>query len=73
MFPTHATSIAMCTIRRHPAGGFTPVLHLSDVPPPAPTESCISLPTVALAVQYARNQYGVFPVAVAEECSPHAA
>ncbi len=59
---------AMCTVRRHPTGGFTPVLHVSGRPAPAVTETGISLPTVARAAQYARNHYGTVPVLVDEEC-----
>lgn len=62
------SAVVMCTIRRHPTGGFTPVLHVSTRPAPAPTETCISLPTTARATQYARNHYGALPLAVDEEC-----
>lgn len=62
--------IPMCTIRRHPDGGFTPVLHASRVEPPQASRSGISLPGVDHAVRYARDHYGVLPVVVDEECRP---
>jgi hypothetical protein len=65
--PTVA-AIPLCTIRRHPSGGFTPVLHLSEMPAPDPATSEISLPDVGHAVQYARDHYGTLPVLVSREC-----
>lgn len=58
----------MCTVRRHPDGGFTPVLHASQMEPPQASPSGISLPDVDHAVRYARNHYGVLPVVVDNEC-----
>jgi hypothetical protein len=60
------SGVAVCTVRRHPLSGYTPVLHLAGVPAPAPTETCISLPTTSQATQYARNHYGTLPVIVEE-------
>jgi hypothetical protein len=68
MFATPDSAIAVCTVRRHPEGGYSPVLHLSNTTAPTPTDTCISLPTPAEAAQYARNHYGTMPVLVAEEC-----
>ena len=68
MFPSTASSIPMCTVRRHPTGGFTPVLHLPEATPPDPTPGSISLPTPDEAVQYARNHYGTDHICIAAEC-----
>lgn len=68
MYPSTASSIPVCTVRCHPTGGYTPVLHLSAAAPPEPTSSSISLPTTAEAAQYARNHYGVVDVRIAKEC-----
>jgi hypothetical protein len=65
--------IPMCTVRRHPDGGFTPVLHASQVLPPLVPVTSISLPDPARAVQYARDHYGILPVVVADECRFRAA
>lgn len=62
--------IPMCTVRRHPDGGFTPVLHASQVEPPEASRSSISLPDIDHTVRYARDQYGVLPVVVDDECRP---
>jgi hypothetical protein len=56
MFPSTASSIPMCTVRRHPSGGYTPVLHLPEATPPDQ------------AVQYARNHYGTDHICIAAEC-----
>jgi hypothetical protein len=61
------SAVAVCTVRRHPLGGYTPVLHLAGTVAPTPTETCISLPTTLQATQYARNHYGTLPVLVEEE------
>jgi hypothetical protein len=58
--------LPMCTIRRHPQGGFTPVLHSSQSMPPAVALTAISLPDVGRAAQYARDHYGVLPVVVGD-------
>ncbi len=68
MFSSTGSAIPMCTVRRHPLGGYTPVLHLSNTAAPSPTETCLSLPTTAQATQHARDHYGIVPVLVHEEC-----
>jgi hypothetical protein len=67
MSDSAGSAVAVCTVRRHPLSGYTPVLHLAGAPAPAPTETCISLPTPLQATQYARNHYGTLPVTVEEE------
>lgn len=67
MSDSAGSAVAVCTVRRHPLSGYTPVLHLVGDPAPEPTETCLSLPTPLQATQYARNHYGTLPVIVEEE------
>jgi hypothetical protein len=70
MFRTEASSVPMCTVRRHPIGGYTPVLHLSNAPAPAPSVGTISFPRIAQARQYARDHFGTGMIRVADDCPP---
>lgn len=72
MFPSAPTH-PVCSVRRHPDGGFTPVLHLSDRPAPEATRHGVALPTIAEAVRYARGHYATFAVLVHQECCGGAA
>ena len=47
--------VPMCTVRRHPDGGWTPVLHPAALPAPDP------------APRYARNHYGSLHIAVQDD------
>lgn len=65
---------AVCTVRRHPEGGYTPVLHMSNQTPPAASVYELSLPSLDDCARYARNNYGTLVVQIADECrSAHAA
>lgn len=69
MFPRRASfSSPVCTVRRHPEGGYSPVLHLSDHATPPPDPEAISLPTVDDAQRYARDHYGTRVIVVDPEC-----
>lgn len=63
------SSRPVCTIRRHPEGGYTPVLHLSQRPVPQPRRDDISLPTPEDVARYARNHFGTVAFRIHEECS----
>ncbi|MGH3330228.1 MAG: hypothetical protein ACRDPJ_15995 [Nocardioidaceae bacterium] len=67
MFETEASSVPICTVRRHPTGGCAPVLHLSHTPPPVPSPGSISFPNAEQAAQYAKNHYGIIMVRIADE------
>lgn len=58
----HSTTI--CTVRLHPEGGWTPVLHLSGTPSPEPHDDAITFPDVVTALRWVRNHYGTVPVAI---------
>lgn len=62
------SSHPVCTVRRHPDGGFTPVLHLSDQPVPSASADELSMPTPEDVIRYARNHYGTRVVLVDPEC-----
>lgn len=68
MFDNEASSVPMCTIRRNPTGGYSPVLHLSHQPPPVPAPTALSLPTVDDAARYARDHYGTGMIRIGDEC-----
>lgn len=59
----------VCTVRRHPDGGFAPVLHLSDQPCPSVSPHCASLPSVGDVMRYVRTHHGLLAVRVHEECA----
>lgn len=61
---------AVCTVRRHPEGGYAAVLHMSNQAPPAASSFEISLPSLEDVARYARNHYGLLTVQVADECRP---
>lgn len=71
MFDSEASSVPMCTVRPHPISGWTPELHLSHTPAPAPSPGSISFPTVEQAIQYAKNHYGLGMIKVADEPAHH--
>ena len=64
MFIEHPHTVTMCTIRQHPEGGWSPVLHLTGSPGPAPHLDAISFPDVLTAVRWARDHYGSVPLAI---------
>lgn len=69
MFRSEAISThPVCSVRRHPLGGFAPVLHLSNQPAPATSPHCASLPTVDEVMRYVRTHHGLLVVLVHEEC-----
>ncbi len=62
--PSPATSsparpLVRCTVLPHPSGGYAPVPHHGEQPPASAPERAISLPTVADAVRYAMNHFGL--------------
>lgn len=73
MYYTDKMTVPMCTILRHPEGGYTPVLHPSSCPVPQAHPMAISFPDLPRAVQYARDHFGAFLLSVAEECRRAAA
>lgn len=64
MFIEHPHTVTMCTVRRHPEGGWTPVLHMTGTAGPEPHADAISFPDVLTAVRWARNHYGSMPLAI---------
>lgn len=68
MFRNDEGAHPICTIRRHPEGGFTPVLHLSGQRPPEASSHELSMPTPADVERYARNHYGTLVVLLSAEC-----
>lgn len=58
----------MCTIRRHPEGGYAAVLHLSDRDAPEVSPHELSMPTPSDVERYARNHYGAVFIRLADEC-----
>lgn len=58
----------VCTIRRHPEGGYTAVLHLSDRAAPDADRHELSMPTPSDVEQYARNHYGAVVIRLGDEC-----
>ena len=66
MFIERPHTTTMCTIKRHPEGGWTAVLHLTGTEAPAPRPDAITLPDVLSAIQWARNHYGPMPLAIAD-------
>ena len=64
MFIEHPHTVTMCTVRRHPEGGWTPVLHVTGTAGPEPHTDAISLPDVLTAVRWARNHSGSMPLAI---------
>ena len=64
MFIEHPHTVTMCTVRRHPDGGGTPVLHLTGTAGPEPHPEAISFPDVLTAVRWARDHYGSMPLAI---------
>ena len=64
MYIERPHAVTMCTIKQHPEGGWTPVLHLSGTPGPEPRGDAISFPDVVTAIRYARNHYGSMPLAI---------
>lgn len=73
MFYVETSWVPRCTIRRHPDGGCTPVLHPAHMPAPESAPSAVSLPDIGDAVHYARDHYGTVLVVVADECLPRTA
>lgn len=70
MFRSEAVSThPICSVRRHPLGGFTPVLHLSDRPAPPASPHGAQLPSIDAAVRHAREQHGLVFVLVHQECA----
>ena len=59
--------VPMCTVRRHPDGGWTPVLHPAALPAPDPAPHAMSFPDVSSATRYARNHYGSLHIAVQDD------
>ena len=64
MFIEQPHTVPMCTIKRHPEGGWTPLLHMTGSESPEPRPDAISLPDVLSAIQWARNHYGSVPLAI---------
>ncbi len=64
MFIEHPHTVPMCTIRPHPDGGWTAVLHMTGTESPAPHAEAISLPDVLGAIRWAHNHYGSVPLAI---------
>ncbi len=67
MFSSTPEPHPVCTISRHPEGGFTPVLHLSNRAAPEVSRHGISLPTPADVKRYARSHYGAVPIRLPDE------
>lgn len=67
MFRSSPEPHPVCTICRHPEGGFTPVLHLSNRMAPEVSRHEISLPTPGDVERYARNHYGAVPIRLADQ------
>lgn len=64
MFIEHPHTQTMCTIRRHPEGGWTPVLHLTGTPGPEPHADAISFPDVLTTICWAHDHYGTMPLSI---------
>ncbi|MGN6576175.1 MAG: hypothetical protein ACTHKG_10830 [Nocardioides sp.] len=64
MFIERPHTVPMCTIKRHPEGGWTPVLHMTGTEGPTPHADAISFPDVLSAIQWAHNHYGTVPLAI---------
>ena len=64
MFIEHPHTQTMCTIRQHPMGGWSPVLHVTGTEGPLPHAEAISFPDVLTAVRWARDHYGTVPLAI---------
>ena len=64
MFIEHPHTVPMCTIKRHPEGGWTPVLHMTGTEGPTPHADAISFPDVLSAIQWAHSHYGTVPLAI---------
>lgn len=62
--PPSAPAVPMCTILRAPDGGWTAVLHPSDLAAPEPSPHSVTFPDVPSATRYARARYGTLHVAV---------
>lgn len=58
----------VCTIRLHPEGGYTAVLHLSDRAAPEADRDELSMPTPSDVERYARNHYGAVFIRLDDEC-----
>lgn len=69
MYIDRPHSTTMCTVRLHPEGGWTPVLHLSGQEAPRPRWDAITFPDVVTALQWVRNHYGDVPVAIDDHLS----
>ena len=50
MFIEHPHTVTMCTVKQHPEGGWTPVLHMTGTAGPAPHGDAISFPDVLTAI-----------------------
>ena len=57
------------TVRLHPEGGWTPVLHLSGREAPEPRWDAITFPDVVTTLQWVRDHYGDVPVAIDDHLS----
>jgi hypothetical protein len=64
MFIERPHTVPMCTIKRHPEGGWTPVLHMTGTESPSARADAISLPDVLSAIQWAHRHYGTVPLAI---------
>lgn len=64
MFIEQPHTVTMCTIKPHPEGGWSPVLHLTGTEGPAPAPDAVSLPDLLSAIQWVRNHYGSMPLAI---------
>jgi len=58
----------VCTIRHHPEGGYTAVLHLSDRAAPEADADGLSMPTPSDVERYARNHYGAVFIRLDDDC-----
>jgi len=69
MYIDRPQSTTTCTVRLHPEGGWTPVLHLSGQAAPEPRWDAITFPDVVTALHWVRNHYGDVPVAIDDHLS----
>ncbi|RNM12525.1 hypothetical protein [Nocardioides pocheonensis] len=61
-YAAQPTRHLVCTLQRHPTGGYTPTVHPVGTMAPVPTPWAVTFPTTTDALRWVRNRYGTLSV-----------